>query len=256
VLKTCPYCQKIFGPSHGRRIYCSDICEKKGGYLSRKEKALKNAREYYWKNRQKILEYKKAERENQPEKIDARKKEHYEKHKREILRKKQFYYINNKPRIKEYRKGFYETHKVELAVKNRQYRISNSAKIREHIRNKRPEINAYARERHKIPMIKLSRNMKNLVWRSLRGMKNGTKWQEIVNYDVSALRKHLEAQFKPGMSWDNYGSWHIDHKVPISAFFFTSWDDPQFKECWSLGNLQPLWAKENQSKGGANRRAA
>lgn len=256
MLKTCPYCQKIFGPSHKSRIYCSDVCEKKGGYLSRKEKALKNAREYYWKNRQKILEYKKAERENQPEKIDARKKEYYEKHKMEILRKKQSYYINNKPRIEKYRKGFYETHKAELAEKNRQYRILNSDKIKEHIRTRRPEINAYGRERHKIPMIRLARNMKNLVWRSLQGKKNRTKWQDIVNYDVVELRAHLEAQFREGMSWDNYGQWQIDHIIPVSAFSFETAEDLDFKICWSLGNLQPLWAKENQSKGGANRRAA
>lgn len=25
-------------------------------------------------------------------------------------------------------------------------------------------------------------------------------------------------------------------------------DDPEFRECWALSNLQPLWAKDNMSK--------
>jgi len=64
------------------------------------------------------------------------------------------------------------------------------------------------------------------------------------------LVKHLESLFKPGMSWCNYGagengdhagSWHIDHKVPISKF---KGDRPNH-----YTNLQPLWSQENMSKG-------
>jgi hypothetical protein len=51
------------------------------------------------------------------------------------------------------------------------------------------------------------------------------------------------------MTWENYGKWHIDHKRPIASFNFTSYEDPEFKECWALNNLQPMWAKENMSKG-------
>ena len=61
---------------------------------------------------------------------------------------------------------------------------------------------------------------------------------------------HIESQFKEGMSWKNHGihGWHIDHIRPISSFNFESCNDPEFKECWALENLQPLWAKENLSK--------
>lgn len=65
--------------------------------------------------------------------------------------------------------------------------------------------------------------------------------------------EHLQAQFKLGMSWGNYGEWHIDHLIPISASDFTSYDDASFKKCWALSNLQPLWATENLSKGGTRR---
>jgi len=63
------------------------------------------------------------------------------------------------------------------------------------------------------------------------------------------LIKYLEKKFEEGMSWENYGKeWHIDHKLPISKFNFKTTDDPDFKICWSLKNLQPMWAKENMSK--------
>ncbi len=57
--------------------------------------------------------------------------------------------------------------------------------------------------------------------------------------------KHLEAQFIPGMTWSNYGRWHIDHRKPILEFEFKSYRDPAFQECWALANLRPLWAAEN-----------
>ena len=50
------------------------------------------------------------------------------------------------------------------------------------------------------------------------------------------------------MTWDNYGKWHIDHIVPRSFFEFTSIEDTEFKYCWSLDNLQPLWSAENITK--------
>ena len=59
---------------------------------------------------------------------------------------------------------------------------------------------------------------------------------------------HLEKQFLSGMTWDNYGDWHIDHIIPKSSFKYASFEDPEFRECWSLSNLRPLWGKENIQK--------
>ena len=61
----------------------------------------------------------------------------------------------------------------------------------------------------------------------------------------------LESRFQPGMDWDNYGGidgWSLDHIKPQAAFDFSSPDDPDFKECWALSNLQPMWFRENSSK--------
>jgi len=53
-----------------------------------------------------------------------------------------------------------------------------------------------------------------------------------------------------GMTWEKYlkGEIHIDHIIPISLFNIISIKSKGFKKCWSLENLQPLWAKDNLKK--------
>ena len=50
------------------------------------------------------------------------------------------------------------------------------------------------------------------------------------------------------MSWDNYGEWHVDHKLPITHFNIVEMGDDEFMKCWALGNLQPMWGVENIRK--------
>jgi hypothetical protein len=57
----------------------------------------------------------------------------------------------------------------------------------------------------------------------------------------------MEKQFKNEMTWENYGfyGWHIDHIIPLSS---AKNEEELYKLC-HYTNLQPLWAKENLSKG-------
>ena len=64
---------------------------------------------------------------------------------------------------------------------------------------------------------------------------------------IPEARRHLEDQFSNGMTWGNHGRWHIDHIKPCAAFDLR--DESQQLECFNYQNLQPLWAKENLSKG-------
>lgn len=93
----------------------------------------------------------------------------------------------------------------------------------------------------------MSRRMRT----SLNSDKAGHSWEDLVDYTLEELKAHIENLFQPGMSWDNYGKygWHIDHKTPVSSFNIGSYDCEDFKKCWSLENLQPLWAKDNLRKG-------
>jgi 5-methylcytosine-specific restriction endonuclease McrA len=78
--------------------------------------------------------------------------------------------------------------------------------------------------------------------------KGGRSTEELIGYTVSDLRDHIERQFLRGMTWDNYGEWHIDHIVPLSSFTITGPDDPELRRAWALTNLRPLWATENLQK--------
>jgi 5-methylcytosine-specific restriction endonuclease McrA len=59
------------------------------------------------------------------------------------------------------------------------------------------------------------------------------------------VKAHLEAQFKEGMSWENWGvsGWHVDHIIPLSSFDLS--DEKQLKKAVHYSNLQPLWAADN-----------
>lgn len=104
-------------------------------------------------------------------------------------------------------------------------------------------------------MTKVENRIHGSVSRAMRsglakGGKEGRSTFNILGYTRESLMAHLEKQFLQGMSWDNYGlhGWHIDHIIPKSLFKFESIHDPGFKLCWSLENLQPLWAKDNRKK--------
>jgi len=87
-----------------------------------------------------------------------------------------------------------------------------------------------------------------MMHRALGKKKEGRSWREFVDYSLEELMQHLERQLLPGMTWGNQGEWHIDHIIPQSSFRFSSPDDPEFKACWALSNLRPMWAKENIQK--------
>ncbi len=97
-------------------------------------------------------------------------------------------------------------------------------------------------------MCRISNAMGTGIWEGIKKKKAGRHWESLVGYTLKDLRCHLERQFAKGMIWENYGKWHIDHKTPISFFVFDSPTDVEFRYCWSLDNLQPLWAKDNMSK--------
>lgn len=97
----------------------------------------------------------------------------------------------------------------------------------------------------------LSCKLRNRVHRAIKkqsAIKSG-KTIELLGCSIEYVRKHLEAQFSPGMTWDNhtFHGWHIDHIKPCASFDLT--DPEQQKACFHYTNLQPLWAEDNMGKG-------
>ena len=70
---------------------------------------------------------------------------------------------------------------------------------------------------------------------------------KLVGCTPNFLKGYLEAKFTDGMSWDNYGDWHVDHIKPCSSFDLTK--DEEQRECFHYKNLQPLWGPDNLAKG-------
>lgn len=106
----------------------------------------------------------------------------------------------------------------------------------------------YNKERYrKYPALRLRSRISAQIRQRLKTNEKGA--MRHLPYTVEMLKEHLERQFKPGMGWHNMDKWHIDHIIPVSAFNFQSVHDIEFKQCFALENLQPLWARENLSKG-------
>ncbi|MGE8143060.1 hypothetical protein ACQKOE_13880 [Novosphingobium sp. NPDC080210] len=98
------------------------------------------------------------------------------------------------------------------------------------------------------PVYRLRASVSSYVYFCLRKEKGGKKVEQLLGYSISELRAHIERQFTRGMTWENYGEWHVDHILPVASFNFDSPDDPDFKACWALTNLRPLWADDNIRK--------
>ena len=90
---------------------------------------------------------------------------------------------------------------------------------------------------------------KNLRCRLYYALKSNQKKGSAISdlgCSVEFLKDYLSLKFENGMSWDNYGEWHIDHIKPLSIFDLT--DKKQFKKACHYTNLQPLWAEDNIKK--------
>jgi hypothetical protein len=105
----------------------------------------------------------------------------------------------------------------------------------------------YVKERRKVDVeFKIMCNLRGRIRAALGGLGKSKKTREILGCGRLKFINHLRRQFAPGMTWENYGQWHIDHIRPCSSFDLT--DPSQQEECFNYMNLQPLWAADNFKK--------
>lgn len=99
------------------------------------------------------------------------------------------------------------------------------------------------------PANKLAKNYRTRMRIALKhqGVKKNSKTEETLGCSFEFFRGYMEAQFKPGMTMENYGKvWVVDHIMPVSSFDL--FDPEQLSACFRYTNCQPLCKKENHEK--------
>ena len=101
----------------------------------------------------------------------------------------------------------------------------------------------------KTPKFLVKRAARRRLRKIIKEKRASLHFNKMIGCSPAALCHQLESKFLPGMSWANYGEWHIDHIKPCAMFDLSQ--DDQVIACFNHSNLQPLWAKDNIAKGAA-----
>jgi hypothetical protein len=159
-------------------------------------------------------------------------------------------YVRLREKILARNSAWAKSHKDVVNKHNKRWREKNQVWIKNWHKKNRKKINKYYRTKlQSNPHLRVSANISRNIAYSLKNGKSGLHWEILVGYTRQQLVAHIESLFLPNMTWKNYGAWHIDHVIPKSHFNITSHECVDFKKCWALSNLQPLWESDNCSKG-------
>lgn len=158
----------------------------------------------------------------------------------------------NRERLLANRRELYAADPSRQIEASRRYRAENAEKLAEKRRTDehRKRAREAAARRRSSPAVAINASIRSRIHKDLaaRGLAKSSRTQRLLGYSTNDLMDHLEKQFTQGMTWSNFGEWHIDHIIPLSKFNITSADSDEFRAAWSLGNLRPLWAKDNNRK--------
>lgn len=209
-------------------------------YVENKERLGKKTKQWYLDHIDKVKEYDKKYYQNNKERIKARGHQYYLNNKEKIIKLSEIWSKNNPDKIRKYAKKYRQNNKEIINIKMKQSYYKYRKGRNKYIRNK------YKTD----PKYNLNEKISLLIRLSLKGNKNGKRWESIVGYNLNDLIKHLKKTMPEGYSWQDYleGKLHIDHIIPISVYNFNKPEHADFKRCWALNNLRLLPAKENLEK--------
>lgn len=162
----------------------------------------------------------------------CRTKNNYKKNRLKILQRCQAYTKLNKESKKLYDKLYYLKNKNKIKERNKKYNKNHKQFFR----------NKYVNNLN----FRLLKLLRGRMWKALKRNSKSLETKELLGCSVEFLQVYLAFKFKSGMSWANYGKWHIDHKIPCSKFDLTK--ESEQRKCFNFNNLQPLWAKDNLEK--------
>jgi len=157
----------------------------------------------------------------------------------------------NKRRAKRYRedKKFREEAK-QRSSKNYHEKTIEEKRLIKRVKLSKEYYRNYAANRSRNDMsFRITNSLRARVRAAIKNKrgKKSFKTMQLIGCSIAELRQHLEKQFTEGMTWENYGSWHIDHIKPCASFNLLK--EEEQLECFNFKNLQPLWAKDNLRKG-------
>jgi hypothetical protein len=229
-----------------------------------REKLLLRSRLYYLKNPEPYKERARLRRSTYPEgkkeqdrlyyqrnkeKIQNRAKQYYLKNKEAVLKRVHEHRLKNQALIKERNKKYFLKNKDRINARNRAYHRKHRARIlparREYRQKNRAKLNEGQRRYYKkYPEARMASLARQRLIKILRGQKpKGISIFQMFGCTLPSLRRHIEGQFKDGMTWENRGKvWHLDHIVPISHF-------ENKIAANHFSNLRPMFARKNIQKG-------
>jgi hypothetical protein len=161
------------------------------------------------------------------------------------------YFKLHKEKNKESYKNRYALDSAKICHKlktDQNYKRERTESKRERAESKREYNKIYKRNRMATDVnFRMRCNIRSLIKTAIKrkGYKKNSKTFDILGCDYEAFKAYFEPLFKPGMTWENHGAWHIDHIYPVSR----ATDEKHLIELNHYTNLQPLWAGENFSKG-------
>ena len=164
------------------------------------------------------------------------------------------WYLKNKQHKKEYdikyRKEIYNKIRRERRENDPEYRskCNISCKLSQQKPGKKQKRNEYLKNKLKTDFnYKLIHTIRVRIKDVLRGHSKSDLTINMLGCTINELWKHLQSTFKPGMSKENHGKWHVDHIIPCASFDLSKPEEQA--KCFHYSNLQALWAHENLSKG-------
>lgn len=256
----CIICNKKFYPRYKKSKTCSKFCWEKNYKTTDKYKERKKAWNQSEKGKLWSNSYSKEYRKNNPDMMREIRIKYENTEKGKIKNKKYSQSEKGKKSKKKWtqsEKGIDYRRNVaakspKKKLSDKKYSTSEKGKEARRIRERKPE-NVIKKVHYRKTTIT---GQKLLMWSNMRSrLKRWTtnlgsrdRMEEIVGCTKEQLRSHIEKQFKPGMTWENYEryGWHLDHIIPLSNFDPNNFDD--IKKANHYTNLQPLWAEENLKK--------
>lgn len=195
-------------------------------------------RQWYLKNRERVLARTKQWSEDNKERISKQRKEFREK---------------NRERLSQENKEKYRINKEEIRRKSKEYRGGKGRETARAYRKRNREkinarANAYIKKKLKEdPSFKIAHACRGRIRRVLNGIAKSATTLTLLGCTADELKAYLESKFDSNMTWENHGIyWHIDHIIPCCSFDLT--DPEQQRKCFHYTNLQPLEATANLRK--------